>query len=114
MELTYTMQGDYLLPDLTVPESPTLGKYGMLRRSYLKDHRDGIYTGMLLTGKLDEHLKEIGDTAQEMFDRLVAQMKDTEGVTERLKAENQMEWVGRMNSIRSRAEEVVLSELVYC
>ena len=67
-----------------------------------------------LTGKLDEHLKEIGDTAQEMFDRLVAQMKDAEGVTERLKAENQMEWVGRMNSIRSRAEEVVLSELVYC
>ena len=66
-----------------------------------------------LTGKLDEHLKEIGDTAQEMFDRLVAQMKDAEGVTERLKAENQMEWVERMNSIRSRAEEVVLSELVY-
>ena len=66
-----------------------------------------------LTGKLDEHLKEIGDTAQEMFDRLVAQMKEAEGVTEQLKAENQMEWVGRMNSIRSRAEEVVLSELVY-
>ena len=69
---------------------------------------------MMLTGKLDEHLKEIGDTAQEMFDQLVAQMKDAEGVTERLKAENQMEWVGRMNSIRSRAEEVVLFGLVYC
>ena len=67
-----------------------------------------------LTGKLDEHLKEIGDTAQEMFGRLVAQMKEAEGVTERLKAENQMEWVGRMNSIRSRAEEIILSELVYC
>ena len=67
-----------------------------------------------LTGKLDEHLKEIGDTAQEMFDQLVEQMKKAEGVTERLKAENQMEWVGWMNSIRSRAEEVVLSELVYC
>ena len=80
----------------------------------LREHRDGIYTGMLLTGKLDEHLKEIGDTAQEMFDRLAAQMKDAGGVTERLKAENQMEWVGRMNSICSRAEEVVLSELVYC
>ena len=84
------------------------------RRRYLREDRDGIYTGMLLTGKLDEHLKEIGDTAQEMFDRLVAQMKEAEGVTEQLKAENQMEWVGRMNSIRSRAEEVVLSELVYC
>jgi hypothetical protein len=69
---------------------------------------------MLLTGKLDEHLKEIGDTAQEMFDQLVEQMKKAEGVTERLKTENQMEWVGRMNSICSRAEEVVLSELVYC
>lgn len=85
-----------------------------MRRRYLREHRDGIYTGMLLTDKLDDHLKEIGDTAQEMFDRLVAQMKDAEGVTERLKAENQMEWVGRMNSIRSRAEEIILSELVYC
>ena len=89
-------------------------RFAEMRRRYLREHRDGIYTGMLLTDKLDDHLKEIGDTAQEMFDRLVAQMKDAEGVTERLKAENQMEWVGRMNSIRSRAEEVVLSELVYC
>lgn len=88
-------------------------RFAAARRRYLREHRDGIYTGMLLTGKLDEHLKEIGDTAQEMFNRLVAQMKDAEGVTEQLKAENQMEWVGRMNSIRSRAEEVVLSELVY-
>jgi len=89
-------------------------RFAEKRRRYLREHRDGIYAGLLLTGKLDDHLKEIGDTAQEMFDRLVAQMKDAEGVTERLKAENQMEWVGRMNSIRSRAEEVVLSELVYC
>lgn len=89
-------------------------RFAEMRRRYLREHRDGIYTGMLLTGKLDEYLKEIGDTAQEMFDWLVEQMKGAEGVTERLKAENQMEWVGRMNSIRSRAEEVVLSELVYC
>ena len=89
-------------------------RFAEKRRRYLREHRDGIYTGMLLTGKLDEHLKEIGDTAQEMLDRLVEQMKNAEGVTERLKAENQMEWVGRMNSIRSRAEEIVLSELVYC
>ena len=84
-----------------------------MRRRYLREHREGIYTGMLLTGKLDDHLKEIGDTTQEMFDRLVEQMKDAEGVTERLKAENQMEWVGRMDNIRSRAEEIILSELVY-
>ena len=89
-------------------------RFAEKRRRYLREYRDGIYTGMLLTGKLGEHLKEIGDTAQEMFDQLVEQMKKVEGVTERLKAENQMEWVGRMNSIRSRAEEVVLSELVYC
>lgn len=89
-------------------------RFAEKRRRYLREYRDGIYTGMLLTGKLDEPLKEIGDTAQEMFDQLVEQMKKAEGVTERLKTENQMEWVGRMNSICSRAEEVVLSELVYC
>ena len=89
-------------------------RFAEKRRRYLREYRDGIYTGKLLTGKLDEHLKEIGDTAQEMFDQLVEQMKKAEGVTERLKTENQMEWVGRMNSICSRAEEVVLSELVYC
>ena len=88
-------------------------RFAEKRRRYLREYRDGIYTGMLLTGKLDKHLKEIGDTAQEMFDQLVEQMKKAEGVTERLKTENQMEWVGRMNSICSRAEEVVLSELVY-
>ena len=71
-------------------------------------------SGMLLTGTLEPHLAEIGESAQAMFDRLVEQMKKAEGVTEQLKAENQMEWVGRMNSIRSRAEEVVFSELVYC
>ena len=89
-------------------------RFAEKRRRYLREYRDGIYTGMLLTGKLDEHLKEIGDTAQEMFDQLVEQMKKAEGVTERLKAENQMECVGRMNSIRTRAEETILSELVYC
>ena len=89
-------------------------RFAEMRRRYLREHRDGIYTGMLLTGKLDDHLKEIGDTAQDMFDRFVERMKEVEGVTERLKAENQMEWVGRMNSIRSRAEEIILSELVYC
>ena len=89
-------------------------RFAEKRRRYLREYGDGIYTGMLLTVNLDDHLKEIGDTAQEMFDQLVEQMKKVEGVTERLKAEKQMEWVGRMNSIRSRAEEIILSELVYC
>ena len=89
-------------------------RFAAARRRYLRIHMDGIYTGMLLTGTLDGHLAEIGVSAQAMFDRLVEQMKKVEGVTEQLKAADQMEWVGRMNSIRSRAEEIVFSELVYC
>ena len=89
-------------------------RFAAARRRYLRTHMDGIYTGMLLTGTLEPHLKEIGESAQAMFDRIVEQMKKAEGVNEQLKAADQMEWVGRMNSIRSRAEEVVFSELVYC
>lgn len=89
-------------------------RFAAARRRYLRIHMDGIYTGMLLTGTLDGHLAEIGESAQAMFDRLVEHMKKAEGVTEQLKAADQMEWVGRMNSIRSRAEEIVFSELIYC
>ena len=89
-------------------------RFAAARRRYLRIHMDGIYTGMLLTGTLDGPLAEIGESAQAMFDRLVEPMKKVEGVTEQLKAADQMEWVGRMNSIRSRAEEIVFSELVYC
>ena len=88
-------------------------RFAEMRRKYLREHRNGIYTGMFLDGKLEAHLKEIGDAAEEMFGRLVEEMKRAEGVTEQLKAENQMEWVGRMNSIRSRAEEIVLNDLIY-
>ena len=84
-------------------------RFAAARRRYLRTHMNGIYTGMLLTGTLEPHLAEIGESAQAM-----EQMKKAEGVTEQLKAADQMEWVGRMNSIRQRAEEVVLSELVYC
>ena len=89
-------------------------RFAMARHKYLRTYKKGIYAGMLLDGVLEGHLEEIGNAAQDMFDRIVEQMKKAEGVTERLKADNQMEWVGRMNSIRSRAEEVVLTELVYC
>ena len=88
-------------------------RFAKMRHRYLREHRNGIYTGMFLDGKLEAHLKEIGDAAEEMFERLVEEMKRAEGVTEKLKAENQMEWVGRMNSIRSRAEEIVLNDLNY-
>ena len=113
MELTYTMQGDYLIPDLTVPESPKLGKYGMLRRTFLREHRDGIYTGMLLNGTLNSHLEEVDRQAQKMLDDLTEQMKALNGGTEQLKAEDQMRWVQMMNSIRHSAEEVILNDLIY-
>ena len=89
-------------------------RFAAARRRYLRTYRNGIYAGMLLTGTLEEHLEETGESAQNMFDRIVEQMKKAEGVTEQLKAVDQMEWVRRMNSIRSRAEEVVFSQLVYC
>ena len=88
-------------------------RFAEKRRRYLREHKDGIYTGMRLTGKLDSHLKEVGESAQILFDRIIDEMKTAEGVTEKLKAENQMEWVGRMNNIRSRAEEAVLNDLIY-
>lgn len=113
MELTYTTRGDYLLPDLNVPESPKIGKYGMLRRSYLREHRDGIYTGMLLSGKLNGHLEEIDRQANEMMNRLTTELAKAQGVTEILKASNQMKWVGLMNNIRNQAEEIVMTELIY-
>ena len=113
MELTYRQEGDYLLPNVTVPESPRIGKYGMLRRDFLRKHRDPIYTGMLLAGTLNSHLEETNRTANEMLDQLISQMSEKEGVTERLKASDQMLWVQRMNSIQSRAEETVLTELIY-
>ena len=113
MELTYTMQGDYLIPDLTVPESPKIGKYGMLRRTFLREHRDGIYNGMLLEGTLNSHLEEVDAQANRMMDKLTEQMKTLNGVTEQMKSEDQMKWVQLMNSIRSSAEEVVLRDLIY-
>jgi len=111
--ISYHQEGDYLLPDLVPPESPHIGIWGMRRRDHLRKHHDGIYTGMLLTGKLNAHLEEIDRAANEMFNLLVEQYADREGVTEQLKAEDQMEWVRRMNNIRERADEVIYKELIY-
>ena len=113
MELTYTPQGDYQIPDMGIPESPKVGKYGMLRRTFLREHKDGIYTGMLLNGTLNSHLEEVDAQANRMMDELTEQMKIQNGVTEQMKAEDQMKWVGLMNSIRHSAEEVVLRDLIY-
>ena len=113
MELTYRTESGYRLPNLDVPEAPKVGKYGMLRRSFLTNHRHGIYTGMLLTGELNAHLEKIDQEATEMVERLTAQMVREQGVTEELKASDQMKWVGLMNNIRAAAEEVALAELIY-
>ena len=113
MNLTYTMQGDYLLPNLEVPESPRVGKYGMLRRSFLRSHRKALYTGMMLSDRLNPHLEEVDKAANPMLENLMSKMAQEQGVTEALKASDPMRWVGLMNNIKASAEEVVLKELVY-
>ena len=115
MEITYTQQGDYLIPDLTLGELETrpIGKYGMLRKSFLKNHRKGTYAGMLLSGKMDSHLAEIDQTAREQVKSAMTQMAQEQGVTETLKAEDPMKWTGLMNMIKLQAEEAVLQGLIY-
>ena len=110
--MTYTRQGDYLIPDLEAPEAPRIGKYGTMRHSYLRDHHRGIFDGMLLQGTLNTHLEQIDRQANEMMDRLTAQMAQSQGVTEQLKARDQMAWVAAMNNIRASAEEIVTRELI--
>ena len=111
---TYSDLNGYLIPNLAIPESPPPGKWGRMRRRYLKEHHPALYSSMLLTGRLDQHLAEIDRSCEEQLELITRQMAKQEGVTEALKAADQMEWVRRMNNIRSRAEEVVLHELVYC
>ena len=112
-ELTYHREGDYLIPDLIPPEAPNIGVWGQRRKRYLRQYHDGIYTGMLLSGKLNAHLEEIDRSANEMFDLLMNQYAARMGVTEQLKAENQMEWVRRMNNIREQVEETIAAELIF-
>ena len=112
---TYTQVGDYLLPDLKLPEEEQqpIGVWGQRHRRYLKEHHRATYATLLTSGKLNGYLADIDRQAEEMFSRLVKQMATSEGLTEQLKADNQMEWVDRMNNIRSRAMEIVNSELIY-
>ena len=113
---TYRQEGDYLLPNIAVPpelERCRIGKYGLLRRDYLKNYKPGIYTGLLMEGELANHLEEIERECSEQVESLISAMKEREGVTEALKASDQMEWVRRMGSIRNRAEEIVMSEVIY-
>lgn len=108
----YRQEGDYLLPNVEVPKSPQIGIWGERRRRYLQTSQKALYTAMLLSGTLNAHLEEVDRSASEMFNRLVAQLVVQEGVTEQLKAANQMEWVQRMNDIRNRASEIVRTTLI--
>ena len=112
--MSYTLHGDYYLPDLVLrEEEPTYGKYGMLRKQFLKEHRSARYQYLLLTGKLNEHLNQTNQEAREQVETLMEQMTEKQGVTEELKAQDQMEWVRLMINIKSSAEEIVLKNTIY-
>ena len=112
--LSYTLHGDYYIPDLKLnEEEPTYGKYGVLRKEFLKEYRSAKYQYLLLTGKLPTHLNQVNQEAREQVWMLVEQMAEKQGVTETLKKQDQMKWVGLMNNIRNCAEEIVLETIVY-
>ncbi len=112
--IDYILVGDYYIPDLKLPEeSRPIGRYGRLHREYLKQEHPARYSSLILTGKLWTYLADLNEQAEERLDLIMEQMKAAEGVTEELKAQNQLEWVGRMNNIRNRAEEIINSELIY-
>ena len=112
--LTYSRNGDYLIPDLTITESAeNLGKYGRMRKNYLKEHRPILWNSLILSEKLYPHLLEIDRTAQSRMELMMPELMKSAGVTESLKASDPMKWVGLMNSLKAQAEEIILSELVY-
>lgn len=112
---TYEQQGDYLIPCLVLPteEEKPIGIFGQRHLRYLKEHRRIVYVNLLTSGKLNSYLADIDEQAREMLFRLVEQMKQAQGITEQLKAENALEWVGRMNNIRACAMEIVNTEIIY-
>ena len=111
---TYRQVGDYFIPDIELPERHyEIGKYGRMRHRYLKEHRKTLYTTMILNGMLYDHLEEIDRICNERIETMVAAMKKQQGITEELKARDQLAWVGAMNNMRNAAEEIILRELVY-
>ena len=115
MELTYQRNGDYYIPNIKMDDQPAevLTKYGMMRKTYLQEHKKGLYSGLLLTGRLMSHLLEIQKAAEQRMEEITEKMAADEGVTEELKSKDQMKWIQLMNSIRHSAEEIVLTELIY-
>ncbi|MEY8483667.1 TnpV protein [Lachnospiraceae bacterium 48-21] len=114
-EITYSRQGDYLIPDLTLATEPELplGRYALMHRDYLENHKKVTYLNLLTTGRLNAHLYQTEQTALQRLEILTKQLAKEQGVTEELKEKATMQWLGMMNSIRSQAEEVILSELIY-
>ena len=112
--LSYTLHGDYYLPDLEInEEEPTYGKYGIMRKQFLKEHRSARYQYLVLTGKLTEHLNQVDKEVREKVEKLVEQMAEQWGVTEELKMQDQMEWVRRKNNIQATAEEIVYKNIIF-
>ena len=113
--ISYTLVGDYYLPDLALPEEKQydIGRFGLMRRHYLKEYRKGLFAALLTSGKLNEHIYEVDQTANQRMESLSQQMAKSEGVTEQLKSENQMMWIQKMTNIRSRVEEMIREELIY-
>ena len=113
--LTYTKSGDYLIPDLSLSEQPKkpLGKYGRMRKAYLKEHRPLIYNHLLMSEKLYPHLQEIDETANSRLEQMMPRLAEAAGATEELKARDPMQWVGLMNALKAQAEETILNELVF-
>ena len=111
----YTLHGDYYFPNLALPETvkKPIGHYGRMRLDYLREHRPWLYTRLILSGKLYDHLAEIDQTCRDRMERIINQMAEAEGVDEQLKASDQLGWIGRMNNIHQRAEETVLAELIF-
>ena len=113
MKHEYRKCGDYLIPDFELPPKPAIGKYGKMRHSYLRKHKEPLFTALMMQDKLNSHLEEIDRSAQEMYDCLISRLKEQYGITEKLKAENQLVWVHMMNEIHQIAEDIVLTDLIY-
>ena len=114
-DIHYALHGDYYLPEIDMPETPRkpIGLYGWMRKAYLEEHRPGLYERLLLSGHLYDHLAETDQTCRDRMERIISHMSEAEGIDEKMKASDQLEWVSRMNSIRQRAEETVLDELIF-
>ena len=111
----YTLHGDYYFPDLDLPDPPrqAIGRYGRMRKAYLEEHHPGLYTRLILSGKLYDHLSETDQVCRDRMERIINRIAEAEGVNEQLKASDQLGWVSRINSIHQRAEEIILDELVF-